>query len=242
MIADRVRAFAHRGGGAEAPENSLAAFTRAAALGFLDMETDVRGTVDGVAVVHHDPRLERTTDARGAISDLTWSEVARARIHGYEPICRLEILLEALPNCRFTIDAKDAAAVPALLKVLHGRRDLDRITVGSFSHRRLSEIRRNSPVVTSASPREVLTTTAAIRSGRRPAIAARYLAVPPHIGRLRLLDEHFVNRAQAADLEVHVWTIDDVDRMHELLDLGVDGLMTDRPSVLKEVLLARGAW
>lgn len=236
------RAFAHRGGSLEAPENSLRAFQRAFSLGFIEMETDIRGTRDGIAVVHHDAILDRTTDRVGQVKDMTWSEVSRARIHGHEPMLRLEELLEAMPDARFTLDAKDEAAVPALLAALTRTRAQDRVCIGSFSHRRLSQVRRSASLTTSASPREVARFVVATAAGRRASLPADFLQVPPNIGRRQLVDGRFVAAAHAAGLEVHVWTIDSPGRMHELLDLGVDGIMTDRPSVLREVLQTRGLW
>lgn len=236
------RAFAHRGGSHEAPENSLRAFEHAHRLGFVEMETDIRGTRDGVAVVHHDASLERTTDRAGLIKDLTWAEVSRARIHGQEPILRLEDLLEAMPEARFTLDTKDEAAVPALLSALERTGEHSRVCVGAFSHRRLSQVRRSVKVTTSASPREVLRFVAAVGTGRQVSLPADYLQVPPNIGRRRLVDERFVAAAHASGLEVHVWTIDSPTKMHEMLDLGVDGIMTDRPTELRDVLGRRGLW
>jgi glycerophosphoryl diester phosphodiesterase len=238
----RFRAFAHRGGSHEAPENSLRAFQNAQRLGFVEMETDIRGTRDGVAVVHHDASLDRTTDGVGLLKDVTWAEVSRARIHGHEPILRLEELLEAMPESRFTLDAKDEVAVPALLNALERTGEHSRVCVGAFSHRRLSQVRRSVRVTTSASPREVFRFVAAVAAGRQASLSADYLQIPPNIGRRRLVDERLVSAAHAAGHEVHVWTIDSPAQMHELLDLGVDGIMTDRPRVLREVLQQRGLW
>ena len=235
-------AFAHRGGSREAPENSLAAFAHAVALGFTEIETDIRGTRDGVAVIHHDAALDRTTDRRGLIRDLTWSEVQRARVHGREPIPRLEDALEAFPAARFTLDAKESASVPALVDAVRRTGSTDRVVVGSFSHRRLRQIRRALPVVTSASPREVLRLYAAARRGRSITLDARFVQVPPRAGRIRFADPGFIEAVQAMGLQVHMWTIDDPSTMHDLIDLGIDGLMTDRPTVLREVLGARGLW
>lgn len=234
-----IRAFAHRGGSLEAPENSLAAFQRAVRLGYTELETDVRGTSDGVAVIHHDATLDRTTDRAGRVSQMTWNEIRGARIHGREPILRLEDALEALPEARFTIDVKDAPSVPALIDVLRRIGSPDRITVGSFSHRRLEQVRRHLQVTTSASPREVL---AVAWSRRPPRIPARFLQVPPRIGRRSLLTPAFMARAQAMGCEVHVWTLDDEASITAALDAGAHGIMTDRPLVLREILRRRGQW
>jgi len=242
VVRSRFAAFAHRGGSAEAPENSLAAFTHAVNLGYTEIETDIRGTRDGVAVIHHDATLDRTTDHSGLIRELTWAEVRRARVHGREPIMRLEEALEAFPEARFTLDVKEAASVPALVDALTRSAGMNRAVVGSFSHARLRQVRRALPVPTSASPREVLRLLAAARLGRRIRIDARYVAIPPVIARVPLAEPGFVEAAHTMGIDVHVWTIDDPATMHELIDRGVDGLMTDRPTVLRDVLIARGLW
>jgi len=242
VVPTRFAAFAHRGGSAEAPENSLEAFTHAVDLGYSEIETDIRGTRDGVAVIHHDATLDRTTDRSGLIRDLTWAEVRRARVHGREPILRLEEALEACPGARFTVDVKEAASVPALIDALTRSAGANRAVVSSFSHSRLRQVRRALPVSTSASPREVLRLLAAARLRRRIRIDARYVAIPPSIVRMPLAEPGFIEAAHTMGADVHVWTIDDPDTMHALIDQGVDGLMTDRPTVLREVLRARGLW
>jgi glycerophosphoryl diester phosphodiesterase len=236
------RAIAHRGGGAEAPENSLSAFAHAVDLGYTELETDIRATSDGVAVVHHDATLDRTTDARGLIRTLPWSQVRRARIHGREPVLRLEEALEAFPDVRFTLDVKEAGSVPALIAALGRISATDRVVIGSFSHSRLTRVRQSLTVETSASPREVLALVAAARRSRRVRIPARYAHIPPSFARIPLAEPGFISTAHALGLEVHVWTIDDPDTMHHLLDLGVDGVMSDRPSLLRDVLRSRGVW
>lgn len=235
----RIRAFAHRGGALEAPENSLTAFEQALRLGYVDLETDVRGTRDGVAVIHHDATLDRSTDRAGRIAELPWSEVRRARIHGREPILRLEDALDALPQARFTIDVKDQPSVDALIAALRRIGCLDRVTVGSFSHRRLGQVRRALPVSTSASPREVLRVAV---NGRRPPPSVRALQVPPTVGRWRLLSPSFIESAHALGLQVHAWTLSDAASIDAALDIGVDGIMTDRPTLLKEILSRRSLW
>ena len=236
----RIRAFAHRGGSHEAPENSLEAFTRAVALGFVELETDVRGTRDGVAVIHHDATLDRTTDRRGRLAEMTWNEVRRARIHGREPILRVEELLEAFPGVRVTIDVKDAPSVSALIRALSRSEALDRVTVGSFSHRRITQVRRSLPVATSASPAEVLTLAALPRFPAR--FQPRFVQVPPRIGRWQVLTPSLVANAHAVGCEVHVWTLDDESSVVAALDAGADGIMTDRPSELRRILQARSLW
>lgn len=242
-------AFAHRGGAGEYPENTLAAFGAAVALGYRYLETDVHATADGVVVAFHDDRLDRVTDRRGRIGALTWSQVAAARVDGREPIARLAALLEAFPDARLNIDPKHDAVVGPLVRVLRERRAVERVCVGSFSDARLDRVRADlgPEVCTSLGTREV----AALRLGSwgSPRLARRAIRsgahcvqVPVRAGRLPIVDVAFVRAAHALGLPVHVWTVDDRVEMNRLLDLGVDGLMTDRPSVLRDVLVGRGAW
>ncbi|MGX7828223.1 glycerophosphodiester phosphodiesterase family protein [Actinokineospora sp. 24-640] len=249
------RAFVHRGWHSTVPgqdmygmENSLAAFRRAAAEGYHYLETDVHVTSDGVVVVQHDPRLERTTDTGGEVAALPWSAVRRARIGGREPIARLEDLLEELPEARLNIDVKVDAAVGPLLRVLERTGAADRVCVASFSEARLARVRRlaGPAVLTSMGMRAMVVFWA---SGRLPALPLGrspgrppLAQVPVRHGALTVVDRRLVAAARRRGGEVHVWTIDEPAEMRQLLDLGVDGLMTDRPRVLKDVLIERGLW
>jgi glycerophosphoryl diester phosphodiesterase len=103
--------FAHRGGASEAPENTLPAFQRAVDLGYRYLETDVHATRDGVLLAFHDRVLDRVTDHTGAIAELTYAEIAEARIHGLDPIPRLSELLAEFPDVRFNVDVKSPRAV-----------------------------------------------------------------------------------------------------------------------------------
>ncbi len=236
------RPIAHRGGSRENPENSLRAFQHAIGLGFTDLETDIRGTRDGVAVIHHDENLARTTDMSGRVRDLPWSDVRKARIHGREPIMRLEELLEALPSARITVDVKEDASVPALIAALERTQAYERVIVSSFSGRRLARVRRHLPVRTAASPAEVWALVRALRSQRLIQAEADSIAIPMRLGRWRLLTPDLVDHAHRCGLQVHVWTINDEQTMGDLIDLGVDGIMTDRPTLLKQVVNSRNIW
>ncbi|WP_018680860.1 glycerophosphodiester phosphodiesterase family protein [Actinokineospora enzanensis] len=244
------RAFVHRGwhyGDLAGMENSLSAFRRAAEEGYRYLETDVHATADGVVVVHHDAVLDRTTDAAGAIAAQPWSRVGRARVAGREPVCRLEDLLEELPEARINIDVKAADAVEPVLDVLRRTGARDRVCLASFSEARLARIRAlaGPGVLTSMGTRAMIGFWAARRlpallapASGRPLVAQ----VPVRQGPLRVVDAALVAAARRRGAEVHVWTIDEPQAMRDLLDLGVDGLMTDRAQVLKDVLTERGLW
>jgi glycerophosphoryl diester phosphodiesterase len=237
-------AFAHRGGALDAPENSMEAFAAAVEIGYRYLETDVHVTADGVLVAFHDSALDRVTDRSGRIADLTWDQVRIARIDGTGTIPRFEDLLEAWPEVRINVDPKADASVAPLISVLREHDALDRVCLGSFSDRRLAEARAalGHGLCTSLGPRN----TASIKLAslglplRRP--AGHCLQVPVRFRGVRVVTERLLSAAHDRAMAVHVWTVDDPDEMHRLLDLGVDGLMTDRPMVLREVLMERGQW
>jgi glycerophosphoryl diester phosphodiesterase len=237
-------AFAHRGGASEAPENTMGAFEAAVALGYRYLETDVHVTSDGVLLAFHDDRLDRVTDRTGLIRNLPYREVRQAKVDGRAPIPRLDELIEAFPEARLNIDCKHDSAIDALVAAIEGAGVQDRVCLGAFSDRRLGRLRARlgDRVATSLGPKGV----ARLRSASYGLPAGRFTAnsaqVPTGRGRVRLVDNRFVRTAHGRGLDVHVWTIDDADEMRELLDLGVDGIMTDRPAVLKSVLIERGEW
>lgn len=237
-------AFAHRGGAGDWPENSMEAFENAVALGYRYVETDAHVTRDGVIVAFHDDHLDRVTDRTGAIEDLTWDEVSQARIDARAPIPLLEELLTTWPSLRINIDAKHDTVVDPLVGLLKRLHVLDRVCIGSFSDRRLERVRSllGPEVCTSMGPKAVAKVRAMSFGVGRSIPVGDCLQVPTHSGRVRLVDPRFIRVAHEHGLPVHLWTIDDDEEMHRLLDLGVDGIMTDRPAALRAVLEARGAW
>ena len=222
----------------------MSAFAAAVALGYRYVETDVHTTADGVLVAFHDDHLDRVTDRTGRIADLPWAEVQRARLAGGDGVPLLEDLLGAWPDLRVNIDPKLDNAVAPLVDVLERTAAHDRVCIGAFSDRRLAAIRRftGNRVCTSMGPRDVGRLRAASLGVPVGRFAAACAQVPVRQGRLTLVDRRFLEAAHGRGLQVHVWTIDDRTEMERLLDLGVDGLMTDRPDVLKDVLSARVQW
>lgn len=237
--------FAHRGGASEAPENTMPAFEHAVGLGYRYLETDVHATADGELVAFHDDRLDRVTDGVGVVAELPWSTVREARVDGREPIPRFEDLLGAWPDVRINVDPKTDAAVEPLAEVLLRTNAVDRVCVGAFSDRRLARLQQlvGSALCASMGPRQVARLVAASR--RLPGgtnLTAPCAQVPVNQGPLPLVTAGFVETAHRRGVQVHVWTIDDRTEMARLLDLGVDGIMTDRPQVLKDLLVERGEW
>jgi len=246
-----VIAMAHRGGARHPDlhglENTLFAFRHAVALGYHYLETDVHVTRDGHLVAFHDEVLDRVADRPGALAELLAEELAEARIGGAHAVPAMAELLEELPDRRFNIDLKSPGSIAPLADLITRTGAHERVCVGSFSARHLQEFRRltGGRVATSATPGEVAVFLASSWPGvsrlvRRRAFAV--LQIPRRRGRLPLVTRGLVRRAHAAGVHVHVWTVDDPAEMVELLDLGVDGLITDRTDLLKDVLTARGLW
>lgn len=256
-------AFAHRGGTEAAPENTMAAFAHAVGLGYRYLETDVHTTRDGVLVAFHDPALDRVTDRTGNIGDLPWSEVRRARVGASaEGVPLLEDLLGTWPTVRINIDAKSEASVRPLAETIIRLQARDRVCVASFSDRRVAAVGRIvgpglcTALGTWGVARLRLSSVApvdrlvAAARGRLPRLlrgpmgrTSRHCAQVPLVSKgIPIVDPAFLAAAHTRGLAVHVWTIDERSEIERLLALGVDGIMTDRPEVLKEILVGRGQW
>ncbi len=239
-------AFAHRGGAADGDENTATAFERAVNLGFRYVETDVHATADGVPVVFHDATLTRLTGRPERIDALRWADLATVRVGGAAAIPRLDEILAAWPGIRFNIDVKaDAGAAPTVAAMRRAAAQ-DRVLLASFSDARLAHLRAlaGPEVATSLGMRSVFRLRMASWTAARlrPPASAVAAQVPVRHRRMRVVDRRFVSLAHRLGLQVHVWTIDDPAEMNGLLDLGVDGIMTDRPEVLRDVLKSRGQW
>lgn len=254
LVCDRpgsVLPIAHRGGAGHPDlaglENTLVAFQHAAGQGYAYLETDVHATRDGVVVAFHDDVLDRVTDTHGEIETMTWAELDRVRLSVTGRIPRLDELLETLPQCRFNIDLKTEAAIEPLAALLSRSGAEQRVCVSSFSHRRISRFRRltGGRVATGCSPVEAVAFRL-LPSGRLARRLTRgrvaVLQLPHRRGRFEVVTPGLVRRAHAGGAHVHVWTVDDPQEMATLLDRDIDGIITDRTEVLKDVLDRAGRW
>lgn len=242
---DGLLAFAHRGGAIDYPENTMAAFQAAVDMGYRYIETDAYATRDGVLLSFHDDRLDRVTNQTGAIEALDYATVKTALIEGREPIPLMEDLLGTFPETRFNIDPKHDACVEPLIEAIRRTNSIDRVGIGSFSDKRLQQMRNalGPKLCTSMGPwatARMRFTAWGVPLGRFEAFGC--VQIPVVQFGVTLADRSFVEACHERNLQVHIWTIDDPAEMNRLIDLGVDGLMTDKPAVLKEVLEARGLW
>ena len=243
-------AFAHRGGALLAAnngiENTLTAFQNAVDLGYRYLETDVHTSRDGVVYAFHDVELTRMAGTVSAFRDLDAASIDAILVGDREPIPRFADLLEAFPDARFNIDVKSDDAVDPTLAVLRDADALDRVCLASFSGERLARLRATAPAVPTCCSRAEIALLRFGPSRRLQSLGRRRggacLQVPIRTRQATVVTPGFVRRAHAVDLQVHVWTIDDPAEMRYLLDIGVDGLMSDRVDVLRDVLVERGQW
>jgi len=238
-------AFAHRGGvGGVHPENTMEAFQAAYDMGYRYFETDAQATHDGVLLAFHDDRLDRLTNLEGRVGDLMWKDIRYSRINNNYAIARLEDVLTAWPDVFVNIDPKSDRAASLLPTLLRDPSLLRRVCVGSFAGRRLDELRRifGPRLCTSMGPGEVFRLK--LNSWGFP--VAGYLAncaqVPLYWRGIKLVTPAFITAAHDAGIKVHVWTINDETVMAELLDMGVDGIMTDNLQGLKSLMQERDLW
>lgn len=259
FAAEHPLPFAHRGGATLWPENTLEAFRGALELGCTYLETDIHRTRDGELVVFHDQRLERTTDGFGRVRDHTLAELRRLDAgYRFSPdgeshpfrgkglsIPTLAEVFALSPSVRVNVEMKQGGVgLPeALLAAVDRGGWQERILVASADDRLGGELRRlaRGRVATSASVREALAFWLALRAGITRVLPIGYdaLQVPVRHAGLPVVDERFVRAAHRRGLEVHVWTVDEPDEMRRLLALGVDGLMSDRPDLLMDVVRER---
>jgi glycerophosphoryl diester phosphodiesterase len=243
-------AMAHRGFTSfKLPMNSMGAFHEAAKLGFRYIETDVRATRDGVAVILHDRRLGPESGVPGAVDRLYWRDVRKAHLGAGETVPTLDELVGALPDMRINIDIKAASAIEPTVDVIERLNAHNRVLVTSFSDRRRRRALRllSKRVASSAGIGAFLALLTTRTLGSR-AYAWRMLRdsdcvqLPPRLGGLPIITPGLVRAVHASGRQVHAWTVDDPDAMNALFDINVDGVITDRADLLRDVLIARGEW
>lgn len=240
----RPLAIAHRGGSLEVEENTLPAFDHAVALGYSHVELDVHATRDGVVVIHHDATLARICDDPRAIRDLEAESLRAVRTKGGAEIPHLAALLESHPQLKLVIELKSDAVVEPLTELIRAMDCLPRVAVGAFSVSRSERLRDYLGPGLCVSPawRGVLAVWLAglgLPLSRPPfdvlQVPVRYHGVP-------VVVPHFLRAAQRFGMPVQVWTVNEAAEMVRLLDMGVDAIMTDRPTLLRDILRKRGEW
>lgn len=245
------RVFAHRGlafasdGTAAAPENTPTAFAAALALGAAYIETDVHASKDGVAVISHDPSLERVAGRAGEVRDFTLAELEAIDLGDGQGFTSLHAVLSQFPETRFNIDIKSLDAVQPTVDAILAAEATARVLVTSFSEaRRRAAVRQLPGVATSAGATRFAVALIAGKLGITPLLRwmvrdVDCVQVPTRHFGLSITTPPMIRRLHSAGVEVHVWTINDAPTMHALLDLGVDGIISDRADVAISVVRER---
>lgn len=242
----RPRVFAHRGLALEAPENTLLAFAHALAAGVDHVETDVRASRDGVAMVAHDDDLSRIGGTSDRVDALTVAELARLDLGAGQHMPTLAEALDAFPDLRFNIDLKSEASIAPTIEAIRKTRAEQRVLLTSFSEqRRRAALRMLPEVATSASgPRFALALAASVVRAtpavRRALAGIHAVQIPEKALGLTTVTPAHVQAFHAAGVEVHVWTINEPDDMRRLLRLGVDGIVTDRADLALPIAAEHG--
>lgn len=232
--------LAHMGGRGEEAENSAAAFANAVRLGYRHLDIDLQATSDGVLVAHHDESLERLTGLDAAVADLTWEQVSELRLPGGQPLARFDELIEIHPEARWNIELKDDGSIEPTIDLIR-RHAMDlRVCLNTFNDLRLRRIRKAAADLHPAYSTPIAATLLLKVLSYVPVVpyptSADATQAPVEDRGIKVLDRRFVERAKRAGLVVIVWTINDVDEMRRLLDVGVDGILTDNPTILMSLL------
>jgi glycerophosphoryl diester phosphodiesterase len=241
--------MAHRGGWLRLEdrprENTWYAFAQAVAEGYRYLETDVHTTADGQLIAFHDSELGRVTDASGPVSSYSWADLADVRVGGSDPISLIEELLVEFSGTNFNIDLKDDATAELLPAVLARAGAEHRVCVASFSTARLRRFRKLAPnVLTATTPAEIAWLGAGFGLRRFRCGSGVAMQVPVRVVKQRvpLVRPDVIAAAHRVGIAVHVWTIDSRAEMERLIELGVDGIVTNEIGILKQVLIERGLW
>jgi len=250
-------AIAHRGSRVLWPENTDTSFSAAYELGYRHFETDLHLTADGALVCFHDPTVERTTNAIGRVEDFTLADLQtldagyrHGTVDGFAfrdrgaRVPTLKWLLSTFPDVSVVVDMKGEGLAGPLAALIDELEVHERLIVGSFVDAKLAEFRAitNGRVATSSGTTLARLWVLASRVGRGAGGDISALQLPTHLRGVRVVDERLVAAAHGAGIQVHVWTVNEPGEMNRLLDMGVDGLITDRPDLLKELLIERGEW
>ncbi len=240
--------LAHRGGGNEAPENSISAFANMEKLGFKYIETDAHASRDGVVILFHDNDLSRTTNSSGKISRLSWKQISQVADESGNTPMKLADVLERFPDVVLNVDAKEFSVVPHLARVIKEHNAVARISLSAFSEIRLRILRRKLPGIRSTlgplalvplimgAHLPVWLQNIFFKFIPTPEQGVECVQVPESYAKIQIINKKFIDACHARQQAVHVWTVNNPEKMRELLDLGVDGLITDEPSLAQRVI------
>jgi glycerophosphoryl diester phosphodiesterase len=248
--------IAHQGGDGLWPGNTMYAFERAAELGVDVLEMDLHITADGVLVLMHDETVNRTTDGTGPIEEITLSEL-KTLDAGYDwsaddgqtfpyrgegiTVPTLEEVFQAFPDYRMAIELKktERSMAEPFCELIREYEMQEKVLVASFHDERMEEFREACPEVATSSARRETTIFVLLSKvfyGRLYSPAFYALQVPEESSDITVMTEQFVRAAHERNLKVEPWTINDLEQMKTYIEWGVDGIITDRPDLMLEIL------
>ena len=234
---DGLAVLAHRGGAEESYENTLESFEYSQSLGCKFIETDVQVSSDGVPYIFHDDDLKRICDIPKKFDSLKSDEIESLTIFNNCKIPRLEDALNQFPGLSFQIDFKTDEVVESALNVIQKTNSSDRVCVASFSSKRLERVRSISPkLCISMGPNEVFKTLLSRYKLINGPLKGDCLQVPMKYYGLKIVTKKFVEYLKSKNIKIMVWTINDIETFKYLIQLNVDGIITDRPKLLFETL------
>ena len=229
--------IAHRGGTEVAFENTYEAFADAYALGYRWLETDVQISKDGVLYAIHDSNLRRLVGINIKIDQLNSEDLDQILIRGKHRIPRIDLLLRKFHDVTFNLDAKNINAAKALVNLLNNDKSFQNLCLGSFSHKSINYMRKflKRDLPTSFSQKEVLWLILGIKFNNEAKYDASYLQIPKSYLGYKLVSKKLLDYCKKNGIKVHIWTINNRNEMKNLIEMGVDGIMTDKCRTLLDV-------
>ena len=232
FLDSEFQGFVHRGDTSIFLENTIEAFQSAISLGYQYLETDLRETSDGKIITFHDPNLKRITGANITISETKFSDIRMRRLPSRETIPTIDELLEEFPDSFFNMDLKVNQIEEKVLKKINSHNALERVCLGSFNSRTIKKINSLEPkILTSMGISQVI-----MYKFFQKKNISKLIQIPTRWNGIKVITKKFIDRLHNDGLKVHVWTINKEKEMQSLIDLGVDGIMTDNASGLIKVM------
>ena len=232
FLDSEFQGFVHRGDTSIFLENTIEAFQSAISLGYQYLETDLRETSDGKIITFHDPNLKRITGANITISETKFSDIRMRRLPSRETIPTIDELLEEFPDSFFNMDLKVNQIEEKVLKKINSHNALERVCLGSFNSKIIKKINSLEPkILTSMGISQVI-----MYKFFQKKNISKLIQIPTHWNGIKVITKKFIDRLHNDGLKVHVWTINKEKEMQSLIDLGVDGIMTDNASGLIKVM------
>jgi len=234
---DGLKVLAHRGGAEESFENTTESFEYSQLLGCEFIETDVQVSSDGIPYIFHDDDLKRILNKPVRFDSLSSNEIDDLSIFNSCKIPKLSDTLLRFPNLCFQIDFKTDEVVMPALDVINDMNVFDRVCIASFNSTRLQNVRSLYPdLCISMGPNEVFKTLLASLNLFKGEIPGDCLQIPMSYYGIKIVSKRFVDFVHSRGLKIMIWTINDIKTFKYLIDLGVDGIITDKPKLLFQTI------